>query len=63
MRSPDQLINEAAAAERLAAVVSYGPDKAKLLAQAESLRREACVAEARSWKPAGSGGPERRLGR
>ena len=56
-------MSEAAAAERLAAVVSYGPDKARLLAQAESLRREACVAEARSWKPASASGPARRRGR
>ncbi|MFL5297681.1 MAG: hypothetical protein ACJ798_14985 [Phenylobacterium sp.] len=39
------------AAERLAAVVSFGPDKVKLLAQAEKLREAARVAEARSFAP------------
>jgi hypothetical protein len=51
MRSPDQMLNEALAAERLATVVSYGPDKARLLAQAERLRTEARAAEARSFSP------------
>jgi len=49
MRSPDQLLSEATAAERLAAVVSYGPDKERLLAQAEKLRDLARAAEARSF--------------
>ena len=53
MRSPDQMLTEALAAERLAAVVSYGPDKARLLAQAERLKTEAKAAEARSWAPKG----------
>jgi hypothetical protein len=43
------MLSEALAAERLAAVVSYGPDKARLLAQAERLKAEAQAAEARSW--------------
>ena len=51
MRSPDQLLSEAVAAERLAAVVSYGPDKAKLMAQAKALRDEARAAEERSFAP------------
>lgn len=51
MRSPDQLLSEAAAAERLAAVVSFAPDKARLLAQAQRLRAEAHAAEARSFAP------------
>jgi hypothetical protein len=40
-----------AAAERLAAVVSYGPDKARLMAQAETLRAQARAAEVRSFAP------------
>lgn len=44
-------MSEALAAERLAAVVSYGPDKTKLMAQARQLREEARAAEARSWRP------------
>jgi len=51
MRSPDQMLSEALAAEQLAAAVSYGPDKARLLAQAERLKAEARVAEARSFAP------------
>jgi hypothetical protein len=57
MRSPDQLLGEAAAAERLAAVVSYGPDKARLLAQAEKLRDLARAAERRSFAPADERSP------
>ena len=53
MRSPDQMLSEAAAAERLAALVSYRPDKIRLLAQAQQLREEAKVAEARSFAPKG----------
>jgi hypothetical protein len=45
------MLSEALAAERLAGVVSYGPDKARLLAQAERLKAEAQAAEARSWAP------------
>jgi hypothetical protein len=45
------MLNEALAAERLAAVVSYGPDKARLLAQAERLRTEARTTEARNFAP------------
>jgi hypothetical protein len=51
MRSADQMISEALAAERLAAMVSYGPDKARLLAQAERLKAEARAAEERSFAP------------
>jgi hypothetical protein len=51
MRSPDQMLSEALAAERLAAVVSYGPDKARLLAQADRLKAEARAAESRSFAP------------
>ena len=54
MRSPDQMLSEARAAERLAAMVSYGPDKARLMAQAERLKAEAQVAEARSFAPRGA---------
>jgi hypothetical protein len=53
MRSPDHLLSEALAAERLAAVVSFGPDKARLLEQAERLKAEARAAEQRSWAPKG----------
>ena len=55
MRSPDQMLSEAMAAERLAAVVSYGPDKAKLLAQADKLRAQARAAEGRSFAPRNGG--------
>jgi hypothetical protein len=50
MRSATQMLSEAAAAERLAAVVSYGPDKARLLAQAATLREQASAVEERSWR-------------
>jgi hypothetical protein len=45
------MISEALAAERLAALVSYGPDKARLLAQAERLKAEARAAEERTFAP------------
>jgi hypothetical protein len=45
------MLSEAMAAERLAAVVSYAPDRARLLAQAERLRAQARAAEERSWAP------------
>jgi hypothetical protein len=45
------MLNDALAAERLASVVSYGPDKARLLAQADRLRAEAHAAEERSLAP------------
>jgi aryl carrier-like protein len=51
-----QLIREAEATERLAQLVSYGPDKQRLLRMAEDLRRRAEAAglrEVRSWRPAG----------
>jgi len=47
-------MREAEATERLAELVSYGPDKARLLSIAEDLRRRAEAAgarEARSWRP------------
>ncbi|HEX6860429.1 MAG TPA: hypothetical protein VF138_09575 [Caulobacteraceae bacterium] len=48
----EQLIDEAEAVERLAKVVSYGPDKARLMALAASLRERAeAPKEARSWAP------------
>jgi hypothetical protein len=54
MRSPDHLLSEALAAERLAALVSFGPDKARLMEQADRLRAEARAAERRSWAPKGA---------
>jgi hypothetical protein len=53
-----QLMREAEATERLAQMVSYGPDKARLLRMAEDLRRRAEAAglrESRSWRPADDG--------
>ena len=54
----DQLINEAAAAERLAAVVTHAADRAELLKQAGRLRQKAAALEERSW-PRGNGGASR----
>ncbi|HVI32509.1 hypothetical protein [Phenylobacterium sp.] len=51
---PDDLRQEAEAAEHLATVVSYAPDKARLTARAAELRRQADALEAR---PPGAGGP------
>jgi hypothetical protein len=52
VQSPDQLREEADAAECLARLVSYGPDKQRLLETAQRLRNEAKVAqEKRSWGP------------
>jgi hypothetical protein len=49
MLSRDNLLTEAEAMERLAAVVSYAPDKARLLQRAAELRQraQACPAPAR----------------
>ena len=41
VKTPEQLLREAEEAERLAALVSYGPDKARLTRRAEELRRQA----------------------
>ncbi|HEV2531964.1 hypothetical protein [Phenylobacterium sp.] len=49
-----QLMREAEATEQLARLVSYAPDKQRLLRLAEDLRRRAEAAgarEARSWRP------------
>lgn len=54
MQSADQLRREAEATERLAALVSYRPDKERLLKVACDLRERAERAQAReerSWKP------------
>jgi len=54
MGTSHQLMQEAEATEQLARMVSYGPDKARLLRIAEDLRRRAEAAslrEARSWRP------------
>ena len=56
MGTSHQLMREAEATERLAGLVSYGPDKARLLRIAEDLRlraEAAGVREARSWRPLG----------
>jgi hypothetical protein len=50
--TPDELRKEAAAAEFLARLVSYRPDKAWLQAKAAELRHQADRLEARSWDPA-----------
>lgn len=42
---PKQLMDEALDAERLAAVVSYGPDKQRLRHRAAELRRQAAKAQ------------------
>jgi len=41
MKTPEDLIKEAEEAERLAAVVSYLPDKKRLTQRAAELRRQA----------------------
>jgi hypothetical protein len=47
MKSREELIAEAEEAERLAALVSYRPDKQRLLAKAAELRRQAETAPSR----------------
>jgi hypothetical protein len=52
----DELLSQAEETERLARMVSYGPDKRALLEQAERLRERArqIDREARTWsKPSG----------
>jgi hypothetical protein len=52
MQTVEHLIKEAASAEALAEMVSYAPDRARLLAMAARLREEAHRrAEDRSWSP------------
>lgn len=54
MQSAEQLRREADATERMAAIVSYRPDKERLLRVAFDLRQRAELVqarEARSWKP------------
>jgi hypothetical protein len=41
MKAPEDLIKEAEEAERLAALVSYAPDKKRLTSRAQELRRQA----------------------
>jgi hypothetical protein len=48
MKSREDLIEEAEEAERLAALVSYRPDKQRLLEKAAELRRAAQDAPARA---------------
>lgn len=48
MKSREELIQEAEEAERLAALVSYRPDKQRLLAKAAELRRAAEAAPPRA---------------
>lgn len=45
--TPEDLRKEAAAAEFLAKVVSYAPDKARLIARAAELRAQADAIEAK----------------
>jgi hypothetical protein len=47
MKSREELIEEAEEAERLAALVSYRPDKQRLLEKAAELRRQAEAAPSR----------------
>ena len=47
----DQLLEQAEAAERLAALVSFKPDKERLREQAARLRATAARYEERSWQP------------
>lgn len=54
-----ELIQEAEEAERLARLVSYGPDKERLMALANDLRSRARAQEARSWAPATTHGGRR----
>lgn len=51
MTSPAQLLEEAEATEYLASIVSYGPDKDKLIAIAGGLRRQAASLEDRALDP------------
>jgi hypothetical protein len=50
----EQLIREAEAAEELARMISFYPDKERLLGLAASLRSEAATIEDRSWTEATS---------
>ncbi len=50
--TPEELRKEAAAAESMARIVSYQPDKRWLEAKAAELRHQADRMEARSWAPA-----------
>lgn len=59
MKSREELIQEAEEAERLAALVSYRPDKQKLLATAAELRREAEAAPSRADSPKKGPSPNR----
>jgi hypothetical protein len=49
--TPEDLRKEAAAAEFMARVVSFQPDKAWLNAKAAELRHQADRLEERSWRP------------
>jgi hypothetical protein len=49
---PEELRKEAAAAEFMARLVSYRPDKLWLQAKAAELRHQADRLEERSWDPA-----------
>ncbi|CAN7363720.1 hypothetical protein LJR225_002213 [Phenylobacterium sp. LjRoot225] len=48
----EQLIREAEAAEQLAKMISFHPDKERLLGLAARLRDEAATIEVRSWPEA-----------
>jgi hypothetical protein len=50
--TPEELRREAAEAERMAGLVSFGRDKAWLLSKAAELRHQADRLEQRSWRPA-----------
>ena len=56
--TPEELRTEAAAAEFLAGLVSFRPDKDWLHAKAAELRRLADRLEARSWRPRDGGADE-----
>ena len=51
MKTPEDLLQEAAEAERLAALVSYGPDKRRLARRAQELRKQAQGMGARRRDP------------
>jgi len=53
MAGVDHLLRQAEAADRLAELVSYAPDKRRLREQAEALRLQAraAAAEPRSFRP------------
>jgi hypothetical protein len=53
--TPEELREEARAAEFMARLVSYGRDKEWLTAKAAALRHQADLLEQRSWKPDGGG--------